>query len=186
METAYNCPWLPRGWSAHLESRRPMFSALLSLRRFKDIPCPLQESPPATGLHTSMETGHSLPLLSKQNDRTEKKQASEGQWEREQARKHLSLCCPLMWAFCWRKEALAPVCFQKSLHIFILSFTGLRIRWGEGTTALVILWNTEVFSLNLLDNYWHLLTLNCERSLSAIYFHPAVRIINMNRPLLEK
>lgn len=160
MEAAYDYPWLPRGLSAHLESRRRTFSILLSLRWFKDISCPLQKSP-ATGQHTFMETGHSLPLLSQQSDKTEKKQASEGQRESENKRESTFLCCPVMWAFTWRKEALAAVCFHKSLHIYIPSFGAPNIQGEEKkkeTIVLAILWNAEVFSLNLLDNYWHLLT----------------------------
>lgn len=163
METAFDCPWQMRGWSAHPESRRPTFSVLLSLRWVKAISCSLQGSSPASGLDTSMGTGHSLPLFSKQNDSTDKKQASEGQRE-----KHSRKCFPVSFTiatFSCRNEALAPeefIYFQPMLY---------RTNYSEKKIPKQTPKNCSCYLMKYWSLHWHLLTLNGKRTLGAVYIH---------------
>lgn len=99
--------------------------------------------------------------------------------EGEQARKHLSISSSNM-GVQLKEWGIGYSLLTEKLTYFYAILYSTKYLVGAGgrrgktkITVLVILWNMKVFSLNVPDSSWHLLTLNCKRSLRTVYFHPS-------------
>lgn len=169
------CLWSPiTAWRLKFSSRKQQtYNQCSPLHEsIQSHTLPLQGVSSSHWTASSMEIGHSLPLFSKQRDRTEKKQVSES--ERGQAREHLSMSSTNA-GIQLKEGGFGSSLLSEELTYFfpVLYSTKYSGQGGKETTVPVILWNTEVLNPKLLHHYWHLPTLNFKRSLSAVYFHPS-------------